>query len=70
MNAASRQRRKTAALLAVALLAGGVGVLAYATNLLRRSELQTIDARYSIRGSRKPPSDIVFVQISRPLNRN
>jgi adenylate cyclase len=64
MNAASRQRRKLAALLAVALLAGGVGVLAYATNLLRRSELQTIDARYSIRGSRRPPSDIVFVQIS------
>jgi adenylate cyclase len=64
MNAASRQRRKMAALLAVALLAGGVGVLAYATNLLRRSELQTIDARYSIRGSRSPPSDIVFVQIS------
>jgi adenylate cyclase len=64
MNAASRQRRKMAALLAVALLAGGVGVLAYATNLLRRSELQTIDARYSIRGSRRPPPDIVFVQIS------
>ena len=64
MNAASRQRRKLAALLVVALVAGGVGVLAYATNLLRRSELQTIDARYSIRGSRTPPSNIVFVQIS------
>ncbi len=59
-----RQRRKMLALLAVALLAGGIGVLAYGTHLLRRSELQTIDARFSIRGSRKPPSNIVFVQIS------
>jgi adenylate cyclase len=64
MNATRRQRRKTAALLAVATLAGGLGVLAYATHLLRRSELQTIDARFSIRGARPAPSDIVFVQIS------
>jgi adenylate cyclase len=61
----SRQRRKALSLLAVALLAGGIGVLAYATHLLRRSELQTIDARFSIRGPRKPPSNIVFVAISR-----
>jgi len=50
--------------LAVAVLAGGIGVLGYATHLLRRSELQTIDARFSIRGTNKTPSDIVFVQIS------
>ena len=36
---------------------------AYATHLLRRSELQTIDARFSIRGKRKAPSNIVLVQI-------
>jgi adenylate cyclase len=59
-----RQRRKALSLLAVAVLAGGIGVLGYATHLLRRSELQTIDARYSIRGWHKPPSNIVFVQIS------
>ena len=50
--------------MAVAVLAGGIGVLGYATHLLRRSELQTIDARFSIRGTNKTPSDIVFVQIS------
>ncbi|HEY8303246.1 MAG TPA: adenylate/guanylate cyclase domain-containing protein [Solirubrobacteraceae bacterium] len=44
-------------------MAGGIGVLAYATDLLRRSELQTIDARFSIRGKQAPPSDIVFVAI-------
>lgn len=50
-------------LVVVALLAAGAGVAAYATHLLRRSELQTIDARFSIRGSRKPPQGIVFVGI-------
>jgi len=64
MSGTYRQRRKTVALLVVAALAGGIGALVYATHLLRRSELQTIDARFSIRGKRKPPSNIVFVQIS------
>jgi adenylate cyclase len=61
---ARRPGRKTAALLIVAVVAAGVGVLAHATGLLGRSELQTIDARFAIRGSRRPPSNIVFVQIS------
>jgi adenylate cyclase len=61
-----RQRRKTVALLAVAALAGGVGVLAYATHLLRRSELQTIDARFSIRGKKSPPANVVLVGIDEP----
>jgi adenylate cyclase len=64
MGSKRRQRRKALALLAVAALASGVGVLAYATHLLRRSEQQTLDARFAIRGTRKPPSDIVLVQIS------
>ena len=64
MGKARGQRRKIMMLLAVAVLAAGVGVLAYATNLLRRSELQTIDARFSIRGSEHPPKDIVFVAIN------
>ncbi len=59
-----RQRRKLAALLVVALVASGVGVLAYALHLLRPTELQTIDTRFSIRGPRSPPSNIVFVAIS------
>jgi adenylate cyclase len=55
--------RKGVALVAVALLAGGVGVLAYATHLLRRSELQTIDARFAIRGKQSPPSNVILVLI-------
>jgi adenylate cyclase len=58
------QRQKQALLVVVTLLAVGIGVVADATHLLRRSELQTVDARYSIRGTHKPPSDIVFVAIS------
>jgi adenylate cyclase len=63
MGSTRRQRRKIVALISVAVIAGGVGVLAYATNLLRRSELQTIDARFSIRGKQAPPSGVVLVAI-------
>lgn len=63
MGRAAWRRRKTALLILVALIACGVGVLAYATNLLRRSEEQTIDARYSIRGPQPVPSNIVIVAI-------
>jgi adenylate cyclase len=58
------RQRKNGLLVAMAILAAGIGVLAYATHMLRRTELQTIDARFSIRGARKPPSNIVFVAIS------
>jgi adenylate cyclase len=58
-----RRQRRTVALLIVAALAAAIGVLGYATHLLRRSENQTIDARFSIRGARKAPRDFVLVQI-------
>src|SRR5689334_3264966 len=45
------RRRRVALLLGVAAVAAGLGVLAYGTHLLRRPELQTIDARFAIRGS-------------------
>jgi len=64
MRGTHSQRRNVVGLVMVAILAGGIGVAAYATHLLRRSELQTIDARFTIRGTRKPPSNIVFVAIS------
>src|ERR1700681_213480 len=63
MGRAAWRRRKTALLVAVAFLAAGLGVLAYAAHLLRRTELQTIDARFSIRGTQRAPSNIVLVQI-------
>jgi adenylate cyclase len=63
MGSARKQRRKTVGLLAVAALAAGIGILAYATHLLRRSELQTIDARFSIRGKQSPPPNVLLVGI-------
>ena len=57
------QRRKLVSLAVVAVLAGGIGVAAYATGLLERSELQTIDARFSVRGGHRPPPNIEVVKI-------
>lgn len=63
MRTARKQRRKVVLLLAVAALAAGLGTVAYATHLLRRSELQTIDARFSIRGKQSPPAGVLLVAI-------
>src|SRR5438067_313681 len=57
------RRRKTVLLLATALAASAIGVLTYATHFLRRTELQTIDARFSIRSDRHRPAGIVLVNI-------
>src|SRR5437764_7534056 len=51
VHSALSRRRRAVPLLAVAAMAAGLGVIAYATHLLRRPELQTIDARFDIRGS-------------------
>ena len=56
-------QKKTALLIAVAVLAAGAGVLTYATHLLKRSELQSIDARFSIRGAQRPPANFVLVEV-------
>ena len=61
MGRTHTERRKALALLMVAVLAVGVSLLGAATHLLRRSELQTINARFSVRGPERPPADIVFV---------
>ncbi len=63
MGRAAWRARKRTLLIAVAIVAAGIGVGAYATNLLRRSELQTIDARFSIRGYAGAPSNITFIAI-------
>ncbi|HEV3319601.1 MAG TPA: adenylate/guanylate cyclase domain-containing protein [Solirubrobacteraceae bacterium] len=64
MGRARWRRRKSALLVGMAMFAAGVGVAAYATHLLRRSELQTIDARFSIRGDHRPSPDVLFVAIN------
>lgn len=45
------RRRRRVLLSLVALIASGLGILTHATGAFHRTELQTIDARYQVRGS-------------------
>src|SRR6476660_5158771 len=47
----------------VAIAAAALGTVAYATHLMRALELQSVDARFSVRGTQERPSDIVVVQV-------
>jgi adenylate cyclase len=60
----SRHKRlRTILFLGVGLVLTGLGVLAYATDALKNLELDTVDARFSIRGERERPKDLVVVKI-------
>jgi CHASE2 domain-containing sensor protein len=50
---------RVALLVLVALGAAGVGVLAYATSALRTQDLNTIDTRFSIRGTQRPGKVVI-----------
>ncbi len=64
MRQALWQRRKAALLIAVALIAAGLGTLAYTSHLLRRPEQEMIDARFQIRGTeRQRTAGFVLVNI-------
>ena len=56
-------RLRTVLFLSVGLGATALGLVAYGTDALRNLELDSVDARFSIRGKQKPPSDLVVVQI-------
>jgi adenylate cyclase len=49
-----------------ALVLTGFVLAAYATNVLEDSELDTVDARFAIRGDLAPPEDIAIVGIDDP----
>jgi adenylate cyclase len=59
----SRRRLHVALFLGVGLAATGLGLLAYGTNVLREVELDTVDARFSIRGDQPSPEQIEVVAI-------
>jgi adenylate cyclase len=60
---ARHTRLRTILFLSVAVLSTGLGLLLYATDALHDPELDTVDARFSIRGTDKAPSDLVVVKI-------
>ncbi|HWH10580.1 MAG TPA: adenylate/guanylate cyclase domain-containing protein [Solirubrobacteraceae bacterium] len=57
------RRRRAVLLLVVGVGLTGLALVAYATSALDGQELGTIAARFAIRGSRKPPKDVVLVEI-------
>ena len=57
-----RRRRELALLLAV-IAAAAIAILASATHLMRTLDLQTVDERFSVRGTQPAPDDIVVVQV-------
>ena len=56
-------RLRTVLILGVGIALTGLGVVAYATDALEQLELDTIDARFSIRDEDPPPDDLVVVEI-------
>jgi adenylate cyclase len=59
----SLRRRREAAILVVVVAAAAIATLLYATHLLRSLELQSVDARFSVRGTQERPSDVVVVGV-------
>jgi adenylate cyclase len=58
-----RKRARLALMAAVAVLAAGIGVVAHAENLLRWLELQSIDARFGVRGTQPAPKGVAVVAV-------
>ena len=58
-----RKRARLALMATVAVLAAGMGVVAYEQDLLRWLELQSIDARFGVRGTQAQPKGVAVVAI-------
>jgi adenylate cyclase len=52
---------RTLLLLAVAVGAAALGLVAWSSDVLRRPEHATVDARFGVRGAQAPPADVVVV---------
>ena len=63
MRALRHGRMRAALLVAIGLLCAGLFAVLYATDAVRSLELDTVDTRFSIRGTEKPPRDLVIVKI-------
>ncbi len=59
----SLRRRRARAMVLVVLLAAAIGIVFYATGLTGTLEAQSVDARFSIRGTESQPGEIVIVGI-------
>ncbi len=57
------RRRRELAILFVVVASAAIAIAAYATHLTRSLELQTVDARFSVRGTQERPGDIAIVAV-------
>ncbi|HET7455815.1 MAG TPA: adenylate/guanylate cyclase domain-containing protein [Solirubrobacterales bacterium] len=57
------RRRRELAILLVVVGAAAIAVVAYATHLMRSLEQQSVDARFSVRGTQAQPEEIVLVEV-------
>ena len=57
------RRRREAAILLVAVAAAAIAVVAYATHLMRALEQQSVDARFSVRGTQEQPQEFALVEV-------
>ncbi len=57
------QRLRGTLFLAVAVVFTVLALIGYATDALKNLELDSVDARFSVRGEREAPKDLIFVKI-------
>jgi adenylate cyclase len=57
------RRRRELALLLVVIAAAAFAIVAHTTHLMRATELQSVDARFSVRGTEPRPDDIAVVEV-------
>ena len=63
MRARRRRRFRLAALLVVAAVSVGAGMLVWGLDAFRSAELDTVDARFSVRGTQTAPKQLVIVEV-------
>src|SRR3954447_21222398 len=56
-------RLRVPLLLGIGVVFAALFCLMYATDALRSVDLDTVDARFSVRGTEKPPKDLILVKI-------
>jgi adenylate cyclase len=59
----SNRNLKVLLLALVALVATAIGIVLYSTDVLKSVEGNTVDARFSIRGTQRPPKNFVIVAV-------
>jgi CHASE2 domain-containing sensor protein len=63
LSGGARGRKRIALFVAAGAAATGLALVAWATNALRRTELDSVDVRFAVRGTQPAPPNVVVVGI-------